>query len=356
VVATLAPEAVPRAHAACARVARGAARRRGVSVWFLPRGEGGVSLEVLLARLAREDRHDVLVEGGPTLGARLADAGLVDELWLFVAPKLLGEGAKAWGFGARITRRSRIAGHGTVASHSSSSGFDGNASPGRLAARARAHAARRRGPGRVRPPRAGEGALMFTGLVEETGTVERTEPEDGGRRLVIAAPVVGQGLGVGDSVSVNGCCQTVVAVNDGSFETVAVPETLRLTNLGALVEGDEVNLERPVRLMDRLGGHLVQGHVDGVGRVRAVTMELPGVRLAIDAPFELLRYVAHKGSIALDGVSLTVASVDERGFTVAIIPHTLGATIVRRYRAGSEVNLEVDLLARYLERLVKEES
>ena len=197
---------------------------------------------------------------------------------------------------------------------------------------------------------------MFTGLVEETGTIERAEPEDGGRRIVIAAPVVGQGLGIGDSVSVNGCCQTVVATTDGSFEMIAVPETLRLTNLGTLGEGDPVNLERPVRLMDRLGGHLVQGHVDGVGRVRSVTEEPPGVRLAVDAPPELLRYLAHKGSIAVDGVSLTVASVDERGFEVAIIPHTLQATIVRLYRAGSEVNLEVDLLARYLERLLKEES
>ena len=197
---------------------------------------------------------------------------------------------------------------------------------------------------------------MFTGLVEETGTIERAEPEDGGRRIAIAAPVVGQGLVVGDSVSVNGCCQTVVATTGGSFEMVAVPETLRLTNLGALIEGDEVNLERPVRLMDRLGGHLVQGHVDGVGRVRAVVDEPPGVRLTIEAPEALLRYVALKGSIAVDGVSLTVAGVDERGFEVAIIPHTRQATIVRHYRAGSEVNLEVDLLARYLERLMKEES
>jgi riboflavin synthase len=197
---------------------------------------------------------------------------------------------------------------------------------------------------------------VFTGLVEETGTVERAEPEDGGRRLVIAAPVVGQGLAVGDSVSLNGCCQTVVDARDGSFEVIAVPETLRLTNLGTLAEGDEVNLERPVRLMDRLGGHLVQGHVDGVGRVRGIVDEPPGIRLAIDAPPEVLRYVAHKGSIALDGVSLTVARVDDRGFEVAIIPHTLQATIVRHYRTGSEVNLEVDLLARYLEKLVKEES
>jgi riboflavin synthase len=194
---------------------------------------------------------------------------------------------------------------------------------------------------------------VFTGLVEATGIVERAEPEDGGRRIVIVAPVVGHGLSVGDSVSVNGCCQTVVDAGDGAFAMIAVPETLRLTNLGILAEGDEVNLERPVRLMDRLGGHLVQGHVDGVGRVRAVIDEPPGVRLSIEAPEPLLRYVAHKGSIAVDGVSLTVAAVDETGFEVAIIPHTQQATIVRHYRTGREVNLEVDLVARYLERLVK---
>jgi riboflavin synthase len=135
-----------------------------------------------------------------------------------------------------------------------------------------------------------------------------------------------------------------------------VPETLRRTNLGALAEGDPVNLERPVRLMDRLGGHLVQGHVDGVGRVRLVREEAPGWWLSIGAPPEVLRYVALKGSIAVDGVSLTVAGLDEEGFEVAIIPHTWQATVLRHYRPGSEVNLEVDLLARYLERLVKEGS
>jgi riboflavin synthase len=195
--------------------------------------------------------------------------------------------------------------------------------------------------------------IVFTGLVEETGVVERAEPDEGGRRIVIAAPVVGQGLAIGDSVSVNGCCQTVIEARDGAFAMIAIPETLRLTNLGALSEGDEVNLERPVRLMDRLGGHLVQGHVDGVGRVRAVIDEPPGVRLSIEAADALMRYVAHKGSIAVDGVSLTVAAVNDGGFEVAIIPHTQQATIVRHYRAGSEVNLEVDLVARYLERLVK---
>jgi riboflavin synthase len=197
---------------------------------------------------------------------------------------------------------------------------------------------------------------MFTGLVEELGTIEHAEPEADGRKLVVTAPLVGQGLAVGDSVSVNGCCQTVVEADGGAFAVIAVPETLRCTNLGALVEGDSVNLERPVRMMDRLGGHLVQGHVDGVGRVRAVREEAPGYWMSIEAPAEVLRFIALKGSIAVDGVSLTVAGVDAAGFEVAIIPHTWQATILKHYRPGSEVNLEVDLLARYLERLVKEVS
>ena len=195
---------------------------------------------------------------------------------------------------------------------------------------------------------------MFTGLVEEVGVIEQAEPEGDGRRLLVQAALVARDLGPGDSVSVNGCCQTVVAATNGQFSVVAVPETLRCTNLGALVEGDAVNLERPVRLMDRLGGHLVQGHVDGVGRVTEFREESPGWWLTIDAPPPLLRYVAVKGSIAVDGVSLTVAGVDATSFSVAVIPHTYGATVARLYHRGSEVNLEVDLLARYLERLGEE--
>lgn len=197
---------------------------------------------------------------------------------------------------------------------------------------------------------------MFTGLIEETGIIETSEPEEGGRRLTVSAAVVGQGLAIGDSVSVNGCCQTVVGTGSGSFAVVAVPETLRCTNLGSLVEGDRVNLERPVRLMDRLGGHLVQGHVDAVGRVRALREEPLGHWLSIAADADVLRYVALKGSITVDGVSLTVAGLDEGGLEVAIIPHTWQATILKNYRPGSEVNLEVDLVARYLERLLKEVS
>jgi len=195
---------------------------------------------------------------------------------------------------------------------------------------------------------------MFTGLVEEVGTIEEIEPHAGGRRIVIAAPMVVTDLAIGDSVNVSGCCQTVVAVENGHFTVIAVPETLRCTHMGSLVEGDAVNLERPVRLMDRLGGHLVQGHVDAVGRVRAVREEPPGWWLDIEAGPDVLRYVAFKGSIAVDGTSLTVARIEEGAFGVAIIPHTWQATVCRFYRPGSEVNLEVDLVARYLERLVQE--
>ena len=195
---------------------------------------------------------------------------------------------------------------------------------------------------------------MFTGLVEEMGTIEHAEPADGGRKLVVTAALVAADLGPGDSVSVNGCCQTVVEVAPGQFSVVAVPETLRCTNLGSLAEGDAVNLERPVRLMDRMGGHLVQGHVDAVGRVREMREEPPGWWLTIEAEPSLLRYVAHKGSIAVDGVSFTVAALMPDGFSVAVIPHTYAATVVRHYHRGSEVNLEVDLLARYLERLREE--
>lgn len=195
---------------------------------------------------------------------------------------------------------------------------------------------------------------MFTGLVEEVGTIEFTEPDQGGRRFVVSASLVASDLTPGDSVNVNGCCQTVIAAGDGQFSVIAVPETLRVTTLGALVEGHVVNLERPVRMMDRLGGHLVQGHVDAVGRVRVVREEPPGWWIDIETAPEVLRYIAYKGSIAVDGTSFTVARVDDGAFSVAVVPHTWQATICRTYKPGTEVNLEVDLIARYLERLVQE--
>jgi riboflavin synthase len=183
---------------------------------------------------------------------------------------------------------------------------------------------------------------MFTGIVEEMGTVRRRS----GGRFEFEAVQVTEGSARGDSIAVNGCCLTVVDQGPGWFAADAVDETLARTNLGLLGPGDPVNLERPVRLADRLGGHLVQGHVDAVGEVVN-----PAPDLRVKAPPSVLRYVVEKGSISVDGVSLTVVAVLDDGFTVAVIPHTATATTLGRKGPGTAVNLEVDLIAKYVERL-----
>jgi riboflavin synthase len=192
---------------------------------------------------------------------------------------------------------------------------------------------------------------VFTGLVEEGGRVADVRPADGGARLAIAASAVLEGLRVGDSVAVNGACLTAVEVTGVGFAVDCVAETLRRTALGALVPGDRVNLERPMRLGDRLDGHLVQGHVDGVGTVRAARPEAESTLLEIAPPAELLRYVVEKGSIAVDGVSLTVAERLPDAFTVALIPHTMAVTTLGPGAVGRAVNLEVDVVAKYVESL-----
>jgi riboflavin synthase len=192
---------------------------------------------------------------------------------------------------------------------------------------------------------------MFTGLVEEGGVVARVEPRGEGARLVIGARVVLEGLAVGDSVAVNGACLTAVEVSADGFAVDAVAETLRRTSLGGAAPGDRVNLERPMRLGDRLDGHLVQGHVDGLGTVRAARPEGGSTILEISAPAHLLRYVVEKGSITVDGVSLTVAQRLPDAFTVALIPHTMAVTTLGPRAVGRPVNLEVDVLAKYVEAL-----
>lgn len=192
---------------------------------------------------------------------------------------------------------------------------------------------------------------MFTGLVEEGGVVTRVEPRDEGARLVIGARVVLDGLAVGDSVAVNGACLTAVEVTGDGFSVDAVAETLRRTSLGGAAPGDRVNLERPMRLGDRLDGHLVQGHVDGLGTVRAARPEGGSTILEIAAPAPLLRYVVEKGSITVDGVSLTVAQRLPDAFTVALIPHTMAVTTLGPRAVGRPVNLEVDVVAKYVEAL-----
>ena len=185
---------------------------------------------------------------------------------------------------------------------------------------------------------------MFTGIVEELGRVESRD----GNRFVVAASVVTEDAKIGDSISVNGCCLTVVDIGSGTWTADVVDESLSRTNLGDLTPGDPVNLERPVRAVDRLGGHIVQGHVDCVGEIVS-----PAPDLQVRMPTELTRYVIEKGSITVDGCSLTVVKPFDDGFTVAVIPHTAEVTTLGRKGPGDRVNLEVDMVARYIEKLLE---
>ncbi|MFM7065162.1 MAG: riboflavin synthase [Actinomycetes bacterium] len=184
---------------------------------------------------------------------------------------------------------------------------------------------------------------MFTGIVEELGSVVALD----GPRLRLSALRVLEDVRLGASIAVNGCCLTVVAWGDDWWEADVSDETFRRTSLGGLAPGDPVNLERPVRLEDRLGGHLVQGHVDAVGTVAA-----PAPDLRVTMPPQLTRYVVEKGSITVDGVSLTVVDALPDGFTVAVIPHTADVTTLGRRTTGDRVNLEVDVMAKYAEQLL----
>jgi riboflavin synthase alpha subunit len=193
---------------------------------------------------------------------------------------------------------------------------------------------------------------MFTGIVRERGRVASRAGGDEGIRLRIAAPETATGVAPGDSVAVGGVCLTVVAVDGDELSFDAVPETLSRTALGRLEPGDDVNVEPALRAGEPLGGHMMQGHVDGVGRVRSAEPEGDGKRIWIDAPADVLRYCVEKGSIAVDGASLTVAALDDAGFAVALIPHTLAETTLGALAPGDDVNLETDVLAKYVERLM----
>jgi len=196
---------------------------------------------------------------------------------------------------------------------------------------------------------------MFTGIVAELGVVEAVEGADQGARIVLSAPGTVSGMAVGDSLAVNGVCLTAVVLDGPRVTVELVAETLARTNLGELSEGDAVDLERPMAASGRFDGHVVQGHVDGTGRVISTSDEGAGRRLRIGLDRSLARYVAEKGSITVDGVSLTVTSVgddDEAWFEVALIPHTLDITVLGRRRPSDTVNLEVDVIAKYVERLM----
>ncbi len=193
---------------------------------------------------------------------------------------------------------------------------------------------------------------MFTGIVREVGRVVDVEAVNAGATLRIAAPETAARTAVGDSVAIGGVCLTAESVEGETMRFHAVPETLSRSNLGGLQAGDGVNVEPALRAGEPLGGHIVQGHVDGLGSVRAVEQEGDGVRVWFDAPPELLGYLVEKGSVTVDGVSLTVAGLEDDVFAVALIPHTLSVTTLGALAPGAHVNLEVDVLAKYVERLV----
>jgi len=191
---------------------------------------------------------------------------------------------------------------------------------------------------------------MFTGIVAAVGRISKADPKGDGMRLTIEAKALGlEDVAIGDSIAIQGVCHTVVALGAGAFDVDTSRATLSVTT--GLEAGREVNLEKSLRLADRLGGHLMQGHVDGVGTVTAFEDVGGSWRLEVEAPTALARYIAKKGSIAIDGVSLTVNSVEGSRFEVNIIPHTRSVTTFRNLASGMRVNVEVDMVARYLERL-----
>ncbi|MEC4686994.1 MAG: riboflavin synthase [Nitrospirota bacterium] len=195
---------------------------------------------------------------------------------------------------------------------------------------------------------------MFTGIVEEIGVVKALESSLAGTRLAILASTVMETLTVGASVSVNGACLTVVAVGDREFSAEVSRETLSVTALGRLITSAPVNLERALKINERIDGHLVSGHVDGVGTLTSRRQEGNAIVLRIEAPKEVLRYCVPKGSITVDGASLTINELNDRSFSVAIIPHTAKMTTLGVKQAGEAVNLEADLIGKYVERLLQE--
>lgn len=193
---------------------------------------------------------------------------------------------------------------------------------------------------------------MFTGLVEETGVVRSVRRAGHSLQITIGARKVLEGSRIGDSIAVNGVCLTVVALHSDAFTADVMPETYERTNLSQTPAGAPVNLERTMALGDRFGGHIVQGHVDGTGVIRTLKSDEIAVWLTVEAPAAVLRYVVPKGSVGIDGISLTVVDVTEERFRVSLIPHTYAMTAMSQKRPGDRVNLEVDILAKYVERML----
>lgn len=193
---------------------------------------------------------------------------------------------------------------------------------------------------------------MFSGIIEAVGVIRSLRKDARGARIAVEAPGVLDDARLGDSVALNGACVTVAAFDAKSFEADLSVETLRRTNLGALRVGDRCNLERATALGGRLGGHLVSGHIDGVGRIRGRAHEGDSIWLTVEAPVEVMRYVVYKGSVAVDGISLTVAACEEDAFSVSVIPHTSAQTTLTEKRDGAAVNLEADMIGKYVEKLL----
>ena len=193
---------------------------------------------------------------------------------------------------------------------------------------------------------------MFTGLVAELGTVQRLARQGSSYHLTVGAKKVLTNLKIGDSVAVNGACLTVVRMDEGGFTADVMPETVRLTNIGSLQPGSKVNLERTLRLCDGLDGHIVSGHVEGLGTISEQRPEGIAVVVTIATPPELLKYIIKKGSIAIDGISLTVTEVTDTSFSVSLIPHTAKETTLGLKKVGDSVNLETDILGKYVERML----
>ena len=196
---------------------------------------------------------------------------------------------------------------------------------------------------------------MFTGLIEEIGEIKSIEKGAKSGKITIKAEKVLHGVKLGDSISTNGVCLTVTEFNKGSFSVDVMAETIRNSNLGKLKPGSHVNLERALRLGDRLGGHIVSGHIDGTGTIVELLKEENATWVSVETTRNILKYIVHKGSITIDGISLTVAYVDEKIFKVSIIPHTKGETTLVLKKIGDEVNLENDMMAKYVEKILKYE-
>ena len=299
-----------------------------------------------LRALAARGITSVMVEGGATLLGSFLRARAFDQVVLFRAPLLLGGRDSLSAFGGPQPARAG-GGHSTA--------------PGQPARSPRiARRRRRAGAGRPRrrrglvPCRPEANRLMFTGIVEEIGVVRASEARDDVVAVTIEARLVLDGLKAGDSVAVNGCCLTAVTLAPDGFECELTRETLARTSFGVkLAVGERVNLERPLAAAGRFDGHIVQGHVDGVGRVLALRRQERSAELEVAPPAALERYLVEKGSVGVDGVSLTVAGLRAGAFSVALIPFTLERTTLDELRPGDPVNLEADVIAKYVERLLK---